>query len=304
MSEAKRIEELEARVRELEAEVASKKAVLALLFDHNPDGVIIADKTGKLEMNAAATAILGQGPIDDATPDQWTDRYGLFRADGVTPFPPEELPMARTLTTGVSVDEEVLFARSDAKPEGAFMTVTSRPLPDGGVLGITRDITARRQLEQDVASRNAALAAREEENRELIGRLRVAVDELSTPVLEIWDDVLTLPVVGIVDTQRSAQMTERLLAEVVRSRAQHVIVDVTGVELIDTSTADRFLKLARSVQLLGARCIVTGIQPAVAQTLVELGVDFTALETHRNLKNALEACIRRTAADAKSAAKR
>ncbi|NJK31037.1 MAG: STAS domain-containing protein [Deltaproteobacteria bacterium] len=114
-------------------------------------------------------------------------------------------------------------------------------------------------------------------------------------MLELWDDVLALPIVGLVDTQRSAEMTERLLAEVARGRWQHVIVDLTGVELIDTSTADRFLKLARGVQLLGARCIVTGIQPGVARTLVELGVDFGALETHRSLKNALEVCIRRSA---------
>jgi rsbT co-antagonist protein RsbR len=148
------------------------------------------------------------------------------------------------------------------------------------------------------------LARREEENRELIERLRVAVDDLSTPVLEVWDDVLTLPVVGIVDTQRSAQMTDRVLNEVVNSRARYVIVDLTGVAVIDTSTADRFLRLARAVQLLGARCIVTGIQPAVSQTLVELGVEFGVLETHRNLKSALAACIRRDGADAKGKAAR
>ena len=87
-----------------------------------------------------------------------------------------------------------------------------------------------------------------------------------------------------------------------------VIVDVadapagagpTGVEVIDTSTADRFLKLARSVNLLGARCLITGIQPAVAQTLVELGVEFGSLETHRNLKNALQACVFQSRNEAK-----
>jgi rsbT co-antagonist protein RsbR len=304
MSETNRIEALETRVRELGEELERKQSLITLLFENNPDGVVISDASGKLEMNASASANLGQGAIDDAAPDQWTERYGLFRPDKVTLFPAEELPMARSLVHGETVDNELVFIRSAGKPEGAFMTVSSRPLPGGGVLAITRDVTDKRQMEEDIASRTNELAAREEENRELIARLRVAVDELSTPVLEIWDDVLALPVVGIVDTQRSAQMTERLLAEVVRGRAQNVIVDLTGVELIDTSTADRFLKLARSVQLLGARCIVTGIQPSVAQTLVELGVEFASLETHRNLKNALEACIRRTVAEAKGMAKR
>lgn len=304
MSETNRIEALETRVRELEAELERKQAIVSLLFDNNPDGIAIADASGKLELNASASATLGQGAIDDASLEQWTERYGLFHTDKVTPFQPEELPLARSLMHGETADNVLLFTRSPAKPEGAFMTVSSRPLAGGGALAVMRDVTEKRQMEADIATRTEELAAREEENRELIARLRVAVDELSTPVLEIWDDVLALPVVGLVDTQRSAQMTERLLAEVVRGRAQHVIVDLTGVELIDTSTADRFLKLARSVQLLGARCIITGIQPAVAQTLVELGVDFTALETHRNLKNALEACIRRSTAETKNAQKR
>jgi rsbT co-antagonist protein RsbR len=69
-----------------------------------------------------------------------------------------------------------------------------------------------------------------------------------------------------------------------------VVVDLTGVDIIDTATADRFVKLARAVELLGARCLVSGLQPAVAQTLVELGVQFAGLSTQRNLRHALEAC--------------
>jgi rsbT co-antagonist protein RsbR len=151
------------------------------------------------------------------------------------------------------------------------------------------------QLEQalrDLEARNQALLEKERERLELIQRLRSAVDELSTPVLEVWDEVLTLPVVGVVDTERSAQMTERLLTEVVQTRCRFVIIDLTGVQLIDTSTADRIIKLARSVQLLGAECILTGIQPAVAQTLVELGVEFSQVNTQRNLKRALQLCMR------------
>ncbi len=142
-------------------------------------------------------------------------------------------------------------------------------------------------------ARTAELARSDEENRELIERLRVSLDELSTPVLELWQDVLVLPVVGLVDTQRSAQMTERALAEITRQRARFLVVDLTGVEVLDTSTADRFLRLARAVRLLGAECIVSGIQPAVARTLVEIGVNLEGLETKRNLRQALALCKRR-----------
>jgi rsbT co-antagonist protein RsbR len=87
-------------------------------------------------------------------------------------------------------------------------------------------------------------------------------------------------------------MTERLLAEVVTRQARFVIVDLTGVELIDTKTADHFVKMVRAVELVGASCMVSGIRPAVAQTLVELGIDFTNLKTLGNLRHALAEAIR------------
>jgi rsbT co-antagonist protein RsbR len=110
---------------------------------------------------------------------------------------------------------------------------------------------------------------------------------LSTPILEVWDDVLALPIIGLVDSRRAAQIMERLLEEVVRRQVRTVIIDLTGVEIVDTKTADYFLKVIRAVELLGARCAISGIRPAVAQTLVELGVDLGAIRTARNLKHAL-----------------
>jgi rsbT co-antagonist protein RsbR len=288
------IAELERKVRELEEELVRKSRLLDIVFAENPDGVVIADATGSLSMNAAAETILNTAPIDCA-PDEWTIQYGIYRVDRVTPFPTEELPLSRALMKGEVTVEESMWIQSVAKPEGAYLAAAARPLPGGGAIAIIRDTTEKHRLSDDLARRNAELAARENENRVLIERLRVAVDELSTPVLELWDQVLALPIVGIVDTQRSAEVTQRLLAEVARNDCKQVIVDLTGVELLDTSTADRFLKLARAVQLLGARCILSGIQPGVARALVELGVDFGMLETHRNLKSALQSCIRRNA---------
>jgi rsbT co-antagonist protein RsbR len=139
---------------------------------------------------------------------------------------------------------------------------------------------------------NAELRQGQEERQELIERLRLAIEDLSTPILELWESVLALPVIGVVDSKRSAEMTERLLAEVVNRQARFVIVDLTGVELIDTKTADHFVKMVRAVELVGASCMVSGIRPAVAQTLVELGVEFGALKTLGNLRHALAEAIR------------
>lgn len=123
------------------------------------------------------------------------------------------------------------------------------------------------------------------------------VKQLQTPILQLWDDVLALPVIGMVDTKRSAEMMETLLAEIVVRQCKYVILDVTGVEIVDTKTADHFIKVMKSAELLGTRCILTGIRPAVAQTLVELGVDLASISTLRNLKEGLRECLRQMDAD-------
>jgi len=118
------------------------------------------------------------------------------------------------------------------------------------------------------------------------------VRQLQTPILQLWDDVLALPVIGMVDSGRSAEMMETLLNEIVRHRCKYVIIDITGVEIVDTRTADHFIKVMKSAELLGTRCVMTGIRPAVAQTLVELGVELTSIRTLRNLQEGLRDCLR------------
>lgn len=118
------------------------------------------------------------------------------------------------------------------------------------------------------------------------------VRQLQTPILQIWDDVLALPVIGMVDSRRSQEMMETLLQEIVSHRCKYVIIDITGVEIVDTRTADHFVKVMKSAELLGTRCVMTGIRPAVAQTLVELGVDLSSIRTLRNLEEGLRDCLR------------
>lgn len=125
-----------------------------------------------------------------------------------------------------------------------------------------------------------------------IEQQRAAIVELSTPIIEIWEDVLVLPVVGTVDARRSADMTERLLARIVEKESRSVIIDVTGVDVVDTMTADHFVRMIQATRLLGCHCVVTGVSPEVANTLVRLGVDLGRVETLRSLKDGLQACLR------------
>ena len=100
-----------------------------------------------------------------------------------------------------------------------------------------------------------------------------------------------MTIVGIVDTQRSVEMTERLLQAIVERQARCVIIDITGVDVVDTATADHFVKMVRAAAMLGAHCVVCGISPDVAQTLARIDVELTDVTTMRSLKDALDHCL-------------
>ncbi|PSM30509.1 STAS domain-containing protein, partial [Haliangium sp. UPWRP_2] len=160
-----------------------------------------------------------------------------------------------------------------------------------GLVCFLSDVTERERLRSDLGQQNEQLEKGMQENAKLVDQLRSAISELSTPVIELWESVLALPIVGRVDTERSNQMSERLLEAVQQYRARFVIIDLTGVNLIDTHTAGHFIRLARAVGLLGSECVIAGIQATMAQTLIGLGVDLGMYKTTRSLKQALEYCI-------------
>lgn len=131
-----------------------------------------------------------------------------------------------------------------------------------------------------------------EEKLAIIEEQRAAIHTLSAPIIHVWDGVLALPVVGLLDQERAADMTERILHAVVHSRAHYAILDLTGVAQVDAVTADHVVRILQAIQLLGAQAFVTGIRPAVAQTLTALGTGFAGVKTLSNLREALKACMR------------
>lgn len=129
-----------------------------------------------------------------------------------------------------------------------------------------------------------------------IEQQRSAIRELSTPVIEVWERVLCLPVVGVVDTARSAEMTEALLRAVTDKKTRYAIVDVTGIEVMDSRTTDHFIRMARAVRLLGAECVLAGISPNIAQTIVHMGVELAGIVTFRSMREALQHYVESLAA--------
>lgn len=116
--------------------------------------------------------------------------------------------------------------------------------------------------------------------------------ELSTPVIQIWDGVVVAPLIGTLDSQRTQHFMERFLNTIVETKSPVALVDITGVPTIDTQTAQNLLETISASRLLGTKVIMTGVSPAIAQTLVHLGIDLSAIETHTSLANGLKAAFK------------
>jgi rsbT co-antagonist protein RsbR len=155
------------------------------------------------------------------------------------------------------------------------------------VMDIKTIAMANREKEASLLMQQEQLLAR----AETIERQSAAIVELSTPVLEVWDHVIVLPIIGVIDTQRSVAIMTTLLDSIVRTRAKWAIIDVTGVDVVDSSTGAYLIRVVRTAGLLGVPCLLSGIQPAVAQTLVQIGADLQEIVTKRNLQSALEHCL-------------
>ena len=124
--------------------------------------------------------------------------------------------------------------------------------------------------------------------QEIIATQESIIRELSTPIIPITDEILVMPLIGTIDSARSQQIMEAMLAAISQSDAQALILDVTGVVVIDTNTANYLLQAARAVQLLGAQVLLVGISPEIAQTIVQLGIDLGSLLTQSTLQAGLD----------------
>ena len=120
---------------------------------------------------------------------------------------------------------------------------------------------------------------------EIIRQQRADMLELSTPVIKVWDKILTLPIIGTLDSRRAQMMMEALLQKVVETGSTIAILDITGVRTMDTLVANHLIKTVTAARLMGARCILTGVSPAIAQTMVQLGIDLTQIMTRAQMSD-------------------
>lgn len=168
----------------------------------------------------------------------------------------------------IGTGREISARRKDGSEFPAELSISEMHVGERRMfVGSLRDITERRAVERTIAEQNDRLLA-----------------ALSTPTLKVWDQVILMPLVGTIDADRASQIIENLLQAIVDNDARVAVIDVTGVPTIDTFAAGHLLKTVAAAEMLGAKVLITGITPNIAQTLVKLGIDLSTIRAFGPLR--------------------
>ena len=265
------IRSLQNQITSLQQQVAELQ-MLATVADKSPDGVFILGPDHVITYaNAAYRSMIGHG---DATLGKaLAELLSAEGAEAMETFIPE------VMSTGAS-DRLIRYRRAD---QTTFLGhLTSFVISDAtgqlaSIVNSVRDITQYiEQEEQQKALKEQVIAAQQ-----------ATLRELSTPLIPLAQGVLVMPLIGAIDSQRAQQVIEELLHGVSERKARVVILDITGVAVVDTQVANALIRAAQAVKLLGADVVLTGIRPEIAQTLVGLGVDLSAIRTISSLENGI-----------------
>ena len=219
------------------------------------------------------------GGADDVTSPAWADMRQLL----------SEISRSRA-RQGFSPSETAMFVFSLKQP--VFERLRRELGKDPNALA--EETWRANTLLDKLGLRTTELYQKSRE--ELISRQQQEMMELSTPVVELWKGVLALPLIGTLDSARTQVVMESLLQRIVDTGSLIAILDITGVPTVDTLVAQHLMKTVTAIRLMGAECIISGIRPQIAQTIVHLGVDLGNITTKANLADALALAMRRMAA--------
>jgi PAS domain S-box-containing protein len=257
------------------AEGASPRYLEKVFMDAT-DPIVIEDLEGTvIELNLAAAQEYGWDreeliglPIKRIVPG---DRHG--EADQL---------LARCRDGEVVRNVEGVRVSKAGAPIDVLLTLSLLKDDAGKAMAIAsfaKDITQLRKLEEAQRTQVEAVIAAQSE----------ALTQLSTPVTELWHGILLLPIVGIIDSRRAQDVMNAVLEKVSESQATRFIIDISGVAIVDTAVANHLIKITKATRLMGCECTISGVSPAIAHTMVELGVDVGKVRTTAALRDALEA---------------
>lgn len=232
------------------------------------DGVIVIDERGMIEIfNPAAERLFGyrEDEVIGCNVMMLMPKSYAEKHDGY---------IDRYLDTGeakiIGTGRELVAQRKNGMTFPMELSVSEMSIGERSkFVGIIRDISERKDAEKQI----------EDQRRSLL--------ELSTPVIKLWEGIVLLPLVGVIDTYRAKKMTEVLLESISQDEARVAIIDITGVAVMDTSVGQHMLKAVTAASMLGSHVILTGIRPETAQTLVKLGIDLSGIRTLGSLRTGL-----------------
>ena len=255
--------------KEIERRLKESEEKYRLFFHTSRECICIVTKEGKwLDANEATVELFG-----------FESKEELFKVNIKELYqdPKDRERFIQLIEEqGFVRDFEVNFRRKDGSIINALLTSTAKKDEKGNTLyyqGVIKDITERKKLEAKL--------------KETVEKLRKSREELSTPVVQIWDKILALPLIGIIDSLRAQDIMEVLLNRIVETGSEIVIIDITGVSSVDTEVANHLIKTIQAAMLLGTECVLTGIKPEIAQTMIQLGLNMGEVPTRRNMQEGL-----------------
>jgi len=226
---------------------------------------------------AALTSAAKKGSVDDISTPEW-NRVKEILSD----------LSANRAKGGYTPSETAAFVFSLKKP--LFAAVLQELATDGEALGDTLWQTTELLDKLGLLTTETFQRTRED----IISRQQQELLELSTPVVRLWENVLALPLIGTLDSARTQVVMQNLLDAIVETRSDFAIIDITGVPVVDTLVAQHLLKTVAAARLMGADCLISGIRPQIAQTIIHLGVDLTMVTTKATLADAFSIALRRS----------
>ena len=271
---------------ESSARLVAERSRLRTIIDSLPDVMYVKDREGRFEMaNQALAQMLG---VD--SPDALIGKtdFELFPRELATQYNLDDRAILNSGVALLNKEEPVLHA------DGSSHWISTTKVPVRDPLGQVIGLVGRGQ---DVTERRRAREERQKLQEELIQAQTATLQELSTPLIPISDTVLVMPLIGRIDARRANQILESLLIGIQTQQADLAIIDITGVNLVDTQVAHVLIQAARAVKLLGAQVVLTGLRPEVAQTLVSLGVDLSDIVTRGTLQSGIAYGLKRGETD-------
>jgi len=279
--------EARARIAELEASEAERKRAEEALRESEERHKAFSDATteGMLLHKDGIAIDVNRSFLDMYGYDDPSELIGKNSIELTIPTPEDREKIHQKIKSGATGPYEVISKRAD---DGTTFPVeiNARQIYYKGEI-------VRVVLITDLTERKQAEAERERLQQEVIEAQKRALQELSTPIIPVMEHIIVMPLIGAIDTTRARDITRALLAGIREHQAKAVILDITGVPIVDSDVAAYLNKTIQAARLKGARTIVTGVSEAVAETIVDLGIDWSGIETLGDLQTGLRVAMAR-----------